>query len=102
MGVMEENDPKWFDDKVLDIKGSPGSDMPQAASLFVLWHSHELGAGETDDKLLGVYSNKAQAEAAKGRRLQNRGFRETPEGFHISEYKLDQDEWSGGFSTSRG
>jgi hypothetical protein len=37
--------------------------------VFLLWHSHELGDGETNDKPIGVYSSEAEAEAAKSRKF---------------------------------
>jgi len=46
-------------------------------AVFLLWHSHHTGDGETNDKLIGVYSSEAEAEAAKMRKLQYEGFRET-------------------------
>ena len=43
--------------------------------VFLLWHSHDLGYGETNDKLIGVYSTADEAEAAKARKLQFEGRR---------------------------
>ena len=67
--------------------------------VFLLWHSHDLGSGETDDKLIGVYSSTEEADAAKVRKLQFEGFRDAPEGFQISRYELDRDAWSEGYIT---
>jgi hypothetical protein len=67
--------------------------------VFLLWHSHELGDGETNDKLIGVYSSVAEAEAAKARKLQFEGFREAPEGFLISPMEVNRDAWSEGYIT---
>jgi hypothetical protein len=44
-------------------------------SVFLLWHSHDLGDGETDDKLLGVYSSR---EAVERRVLAARNFQGLP------------------------
>jgi hypothetical protein len=49
--------------------------------VFLLWHSHDLGDGETNDKLIGVYSSAEQAEAAKARKLQFEGFWGRPRRF---------------------
>jgi hypothetical protein len=57
------------------------------------------GDGETNDKLIGVYSNVEEAEAAKARKLQFEGFREAPEGFQISPYEVNRDAWSEGYIT---
>jgi hypothetical protein len=68
-------------------------------SVFLLWHSHDIGDGEMDDKLIGVYSSEAEAEAAMRRKLQFEGFRDAPEGFPIARYELDRDAWSEGYIT---
>lgn len=67
--------------------------------VFILYHSHESGDGETDDKLIGVYSSVAEAEAAKARKLQYEGFRDAPDGFLIEKYELNRDYWSEGYVT---
>jgi len=65
--------------------------------VFILWHSREIGDDETNDKLVGAYSSAAAAEAAIARKLAFPGFRDYPDGFHISRYALDEDAWSEGF-----
>jgi len=67
--------------------------------VFLLWHSHSVGDGETDDKLIGVYSSEDEAEAAKSRKLQHEGFRDVPDGFLIGGYELNRDYWSEGYIT---
>jgi hypothetical protein len=67
--------------------------------VFLLWHSHDLGDNETDDKLIGAYSSETEAEAAKARTVQNVGFRDQPDGFHISGYELNRDHWTEGYVT---
>jgi hypothetical protein len=32
--------------------------------VFLLWHVHELGGGDEDAKLIGVYRSRGDAEAA--------------------------------------
>jgi hypothetical protein len=73
--------------------------MPKMNVVFLLWHSHAIGDGETDDKLIGVYSSEAEAEAAKARKLQYEGFRDEPDGFLIDKYELNRDYWSEGYIT---
>ena len=70
-------------------------------AVFLLWHSRELGDGETDDKLVGVYGSQAEAEAASTRKLAFPGFREHPDGFVIDRYELDKDAWSEGFGVEQ-
>jgi hypothetical protein len=68
-------------------------------TVYLLWHVHDLG-DEFDEKLLGLYSSQASAEAARERTQSLPGFRDHPDGFHISEYELDQDHWTEGFVTT--
>jgi len=69
-------------------------------AVFLLWHSHDLGNGETDDKLIGVYTSETEANAARIRKLQFEGFRDFPEGFLIEKYELNHDYWSEGYFTT--
>lgn len=67
-------------------------------TVFILHHSYELeGCGET--KLIGAYSTKEQAELAINRLKDKNGFKYRPDAFEISEYELDQDNWTEGFAT---
>jgi carbon-monoxide dehydrogenase large subunit len=72
--------------------------------VFLLWHCRPIEGGvdehDTDDKLVGVYSSAAEAEAAKQRKLQFVGFRDYPDCFFVSEYIVDKDAWSEGFITA--
>ena len=65
-------------------------------SVFILWHSHEVD-DETDDKLIGVYRTRQDAEAAITRLADKPGFRDTREGFQIHEYVLGRDGWTEGY-----
>jgi hypothetical protein len=67
--------------------------------VYLLWHTRydeQLDGGE-DIKMIGVYSSKANAEAAQERTKQLKGFEDFKEGFEISCYQLDKDEWTSGF-----
>ena len=66
-------------------------------SVFVLHHVHEFADGPEDVKLIGVYASRADAEAAVERRRAQPGFRDHPDGFHVSEYTIRQDHWTEGF-----
>ena len=68
--------------------------------VFLLWHSHKMPDGEEDDKLIGLYASTVDAEAAKLRASIQPGFRESPEGFHISRYTLGKDHWTEGYITN--
>jgi len=67
-------------------------------TVIILHHSYELG-GCDETKLIGAYSTKEQAELAITRLKDKNGFKYRPEAFEISEYELDQDNWTEGFST---
>lgn len=67
--------------------------------VFVLWHVHDLGEGEEDSKLIGIYSSQGDAEAAKARVGSQPGFVDTPEGFVIDRYRLNEDHWTEGYFT---
>ncbi len=66
-------------------------------SVFVLQHVHSREDGAEDVKFIGVYSSgeKANAAAARLRRLP--GFSDSPDGFHVYEYRVDQDHWVEGY-----
>lgn len=65
-------------------------------SVFILWHSHEV-KGSTDDKLIGVYWTRQDAEAAALRLQDKPGFRDTRDGFEMHEYILGRDGWTEGY-----
>lgn len=67
-------------------------------TVFILHHSYELDGCE-ETKLIGVYSANEQAELAISRLKDKRGFKYKPDAFVISEYELDSDNWTEGFST---
>lgn len=72
------------------------------ASVFVLQHVHSLEDGVEDVKFIGVYSTREKADAAVARLGRQPGFSETPEGFHVDEYRVDQDQWTEGYVTVAG
>jgi hypothetical protein len=67
--------------------------------VFVLWHVHELGEGDEDVKLIGVYRSREDAEAAIKRVGSQPGFADTPQGFDMCLYRLNQDHWTEGYTT---
>ena len=67
-------------------------------NVFVLQHVREYDDGEGEDvKLIGVYSTEENANATIRRFLKLPGFRDYPNGFHVSKYPLDKDHWAEGF-----
>lgn len=47
--------------------------------------------------MLGIHGSRELAERHQERARLLPGFRDHPEGFEISEYALDKDEWNEGF-----
>lgn len=68
-------------------------------TVFVLFHTHDLGEGETDEKLIGVYASLADAQQAQARTAVLKGFCDTPEGFVIDPYEIGKDHWRDGYVT---
>lgn len=67
-------------------------------SVFVLQHSHSMEDGVEDVKFVGVYSSHEKAQAAVARLGRVSGFSDAPDGFHIDEYRVDQDQWVEGYA----
>jgi hypothetical protein len=67
------------------------------ASVFVLQHVHSREDGVEDIKFIGVYSSRETAQEAVARMGRLPGFVDAPEGFHIDEYRVDQDHWVEGY-----
>ncbi len=68
--------------------------------VFVLEHTHVVYDDVEDIKMMGVYSSRKNALMAKKRYRELPGFRDSPRGFSISAFEVDQDaEWREGFVT---
>lgn len=65
--------------------------------VFSLEHVHVFDDDSEDVKLIGIYSTKEKAQAARERVSYQPGFCDYPEGFSISEILVDQDHWVEGF-----
>ena len=59
------------------------------STVFLLQHVHEFDDGHEDVKLIGVFSSEALARAAQQRLSDQPGFRELPDGFDVSEHRID-------------
>jgi homoserine kinase type II len=68
------------------------------SSVFILQHVHTQNDVE-DVKFIGVYSSREKAQAALARMESLPGFANEPDGFHIDEYRMDQDQWTEGYVT---
>ena len=68
--------------------------------VFVVQHVHEFEYDTDDIKMIGVYATREDALAAVSRLGTKPGFKETPDGFHISEYELGKDHWEQGYQSS--
>lgn len=67
-------------------------------TVFVLQHVHSTRDVE-DVKFIGVYSSRQKAQEAVARLVELPGFADTPDGFHIDEYRIDNDQWVEGYAT---
>lgn len=66
-------------------------------SAYILWHTRDPDAEDEDSKLIGVYSSRDLAEAARTRASKLPGFCNQPDGFIIEPYPIDKDHWTEGF-----
>jgi hypothetical protein len=69
--------------------------------VWLLWHVREFEDGHDDIKLIGVYSTRAKARAAKLLVCDQPGFRQLPKGFVISDHDVDPERvgWPEGYVT---
>ena len=67
------------------------------ASVYVVQHVHSRDDGAEDVKFIGVYSSRDKADAAVARLSLQPGFSDAPDGFHVDEYRVDQDHWVEGY-----
>jgi hypothetical protein len=69
--------------------------------VYLAQHVHEFDDGHEDVKMLGVFSSEENAQAAIARVKDQPGFKDTPEGFHVTEYQVDTESvgWGEGFVT---
>ena len=71
-------------------------------TVFLLQHVHAFDDGHEDVKLIGVFSSEKLARAAQQRVAGQPGFRDLPDGFEISEQRIDDHNgWQEGYITVR-
>lgn len=64
------------------------------SSVFILHHTY--GNSESESyKILGVFSTKTKANSEISKYLELPGFKESPNGFTVTEYALDEPHWCG-------
>jgi hypothetical protein len=63
----------------------------------VLQHVHSREDGVEDVKSIGVYSTRDKAQDTAVRLGRLPGFVDAPDGFHVEEYRVDQDYWAEGY-----
>jgi hypothetical protein len=73
--------------------------MKPQTTFFLLSHDHELPQDCTDTKVIGLYSTRANAEAAVKFLSTKPGFCKSKSGFQIGLIELDKTAWEDGFDT---
>lgn len=74
------------------------NDIPDDFNMTVFYLSHEYYDGSFDYiSDLGYYSKKTLARKAQEKYQLEPEFAEHPDGFCVSEYKIDEGEWKEGF-----
>jgi hypothetical protein len=79
-------------------------DEDSSSVYIVWWMSFDMngecieGFSRDDCSLIGVYSTRANAEAAIERARLLPGFKDYPEFFIIDPYKLNEDHWTSGLT----
>jgi hypothetical protein len=68
-------------------------------TIFLLGHDFHTVKQPDNGRYIGAYSTLAAATEAEERAKLLPGFKDFPHGFTIDEYQLDQDHWTGGFTT---
>ncbi len=67
-------------------------------TIYVLRHEHEID-GYDSTIILGVFSERHLAEESQARFAREPGFRNHLDGFFIHQCKINEELWSGGFTT---
>lgn len=83
--------------------GPSNKDLPRVdevlkmATVHVLFHTTETELDD-QDRLVAVSTDREEAESVLELLRSKSGFRESPNGWVIDEYVLDEDNWTGGFA----
>ncbi|HIE2398593.1 TPA: DUF7336 domain-containing protein [Pseudomonas aeruginosa] len=66
------------------------------SSIFIRCHTY--GNSESESyKILGIFRTKTKANSEISKYLELPGFKESPNGFTVTEYALDEPHWLSGF-----
>lgn len=79
------------------LAGAPVAAGALRPQVFALWHVHEFDDGSEDLKFIGCFTSRENAESARSLLVLQPGFRDTPDGFEIASYRLDEFGWKEGF-----
>ncbi|HEY6879330.1 MAG TPA: hypothetical protein VI299_14990 [Polyangiales bacterium] len=67
--------------------------------VYAVWHTHQRDEDDEDIKFIGVYSTEDLAHGAVTQLRAQPGFRDAPEGFHVSTYMVNETHWTAGYIT---
>lgn len=67
-------------------------------TVYLVQHEHTENDCIFDTRIVGIYSSEKLAYEGIQRAKKLSGFRDVPEGFQITEYSLDKDNWFVGYS----
>ncbi len=76
----------------------PQSNRNSRKNVYLLWHTDK----HRDEKLIGVYATKKDADSAIARVKERPGFSESGGEFEIADYEVNKDYWSEGFARHDG
>ena len=62
--------------------------------VYLLWHIHPV---DEDEKLIGVFKTREDADAAVLKLRDKPGFKDTLVGFSVDEYHMNRTHWEDGF-----
>ncbi|MFF3223683.1 hypothetical protein ACFYV7_12900 [Nocardia suismassiliense] len=68
--------------------------------VYLVNHEYSLNEDEVEVKRIGIYTSKAEAEAAIARLRLQPGFRDLPESFVIHRYEIGKDYLTDGYDPS--
>jgi hypothetical protein len=75
--------------------------IEKSRAVYMLWHVAREDTDDEDAKMIGVYSNRRNAERTIAHLVKVVGFRRYPKSFHIDLYRLNETNWAEGFVTYR-
>jgi hypothetical protein len=65
--------------------------------VILLQHVRETEDGGEDVKVLGIFSTTQAVDDAISMLMSQPGFSDSPEGFQVDDYELDEVQWTKGF-----